>query len=123
CTNQGLLVTAATIYMSIVGPEGLERVAGQCIANTDELVDALTKIKGVKLAFDVPRFHEAVLVLDKPVAAVLESLAAKGIAGGYDLSKHYSELGNALLVCATETRTSEDVQRYANELTTILNSM
>jgi glycine dehydrogenase subunit 1 len=116
CTNQGLLVTAGTIYMSIVGPLGLERVASECVARTTELVDALCKVKGVKLAFAGPRFHEAVLVLDKQVGAVLEALAAKGIAGGYDLSKQYPELGNALLVCATETRTSEDIAQYAAAL-------
>jgi glycine dehydrogenase subunit 1 len=116
CTNQGLLVTAATIYMSIVGPEGLERVANESIARTDELVAALTKIKGVKLVFDGPRFHEAVLTLEKPVAAVLERLAANGIAGGYDLSTTYPEFGNGLLVCATETRTSEDIAKYASAL-------
>jgi glycine dehydrogenase subunit 1 len=117
CTNQGLLVTAATIYMSIVGPEGLERVASDCVARTAELVTALSKVKGVKLAFSGARFHEALIVLEKPVGAVLESLAAKGIAGGYDVSNKYPQLGNALLVCATETRTSEDIARYASALT------
>jgi glycine dehydrogenase subunit 1 len=116
CTNQGLLVTAATIYMSILGPEGLERVANECVARTDELVAALTKVHGVKLAFNGPRFHEAVLVLDKPIAQVLEALATKGIVGGYDLSKPYPELGNAVLVCATETRTSDDIAKYAGAL-------
>jgi glycine dehydrogenase subunit 1 len=120
CTNQGLLVTAATIYMSIVGPEGLERVASDCVARTAELVAALSKVKGVKVAFSGARFHEAVLVLEKPVGAVLESLAAKGIAGGYDVSSKYPQLGNALLVCATETRTSEDIARYASALAAAL---
>jgi len=116
CTNQGLLVTAATIYMSIVGPEGLERVANECLIRTDELVDALTKVAGVKLAFNGARFHEAVLQLPRPVTPVLEALAAKGIAGGLDLSTQNPELGNALLVCATETRTSEDIAKYASAL-------
>jgi glycine dehydrogenase subunit 1 len=120
CTNQGLLVTAATIYMSIVGPEGLERVASECVARTAELVAALSKVKGAKLAFSGARFHEAVVSLDKPVGAILESLAAKGIAGGYDVSTKYPELGNALLVCATETRTSDDIARYAAALTDAL---
>jgi glycine dehydrogenase subunit 1 len=122
CTNQGLLVTAGTIYMSIVGPEGLERVATECLARTEELVAALSKIKGVKVAFTGPRFHEAVLTFDKPVGPILEALAAKGIAGGVDVSRQYPELGNALLVCATETRTSADIARYAVELTEALNT-
>jgi glycine dehydrogenase subunit 1 len=116
CTNQGLLVTAATIYLSLVGPEGLARVANECHRRAGELVNALTRIKGVKLAFDRARFHEAVLLLDRPVAPVIAELAGRGIIAGYDLSTDYPELGNALLVCATETRTSEDIRRYADAL-------
>jgi glycine dehydrogenase subunit 1 len=116
CTNQGLLVTAATIYLSLLGAEGLARVANQCHARTQELVGALTRVKGVKLAFDKPRFHEAVLLLDRPVAPVIAALAKRGIVAGFDLSNDYPELGNALLVCATETRTSEDIGRYAEAL-------
>ncbi|MDF3018811.1 MAG: glycine dehydrogenase subunit 1 [Steroidobacteraceae bacterium] len=116
CTNQGLLITAATIYLSLIGPEGLARVANECHARTQELVNALTRIKGVKVAFDRPRFHEAVLLLDRPVAPVIAALAQRGIIGGYDLSNDYPELGNALLVCATETRTPADIQTYADAL-------
>jgi len=116
CTNQGLLVTAATIYLSLIGPEGLARVANQCHARANELVAALTKVKGVKLAFDKPRFHEAVLQLDRPVAPVIAELASRGIIGGFDLSNDYPELGNALLVCATEIRTAADIKAYADAL-------
>jgi len=120
CTNQGLLVTAATIYLSLLGPEGLARVANESHKRANELVGALTRVKGVKLAFEKPRFHEAVLLLDRPVAPVIAELARHGIIGGYDLSTDYPELGNALLVCATETRTAEDIQKYANALTETL---
>src|SRR5262245_43408257 len=116
CTNQGLLVTAATVYLSLLGPEGLARVANACHARANELVTALTKVKGVRLAFDKPRFHEAVLQLDRPVAPVIAELARRGIVGGFDLSNDYPELGNALLVCATETRTREDIKAYADAL-------
>src|SRR5262245_58218740 len=120
CTNQGLLVTAATIYLSLLGPQGLARVANECHARANDLVSALTKVKGVRLAFDKPRFHEAVLQLDRPVAPVIAELARRGIVGGFDLSNDYPELGNALLVCATETRTREDIQKYADALTETL---
>jgi glycine dehydrogenase subunit 1 len=120
CTNQGLLMTAATIYLSLLGPVGLERVANACVARTRELVDALSGLPGVRTAFAGPRFHEAVLLLERPVAPVLESLAAEGIIGGHDLSRDYPELGHALLVCATETRTSEDIGAYARTLNRVL---
>jgi glycine dehydrogenase subunit 1 len=120
CTNQGLLVTAATIYMSLMGPEGLRRVAAASHARTRDLVTALTRAKGVRTAFNTPYFHEAVLLLDRPVAPVLKSLESRGILGGLNLADHYPELGNALLVCATETKTKEDVERYATALTETL---
>jgi len=120
CTNQGLLVTAATIHMSLLGASGLENVAATCQQQTRKLVEALTQLRGVKLAFDGPRFHEAVLLLDRQVDSVLEQLAQKGVIGGLDLSRLYPELGNALLVCATEMRTDEDIKRYAAALAEVL---
>jgi glycine dehydrogenase subunit 1 len=120
CTNQGLLMSAATIHLALLGPAGLERVARACIARTAELVAALTRLPGVAAAFPGPRFHEAVLTLDRPAGPLLEALAAEGIVGGFDLTGDYPELGNALLVCATETRTHADVETYARALGAVL---
>jgi len=114
CTNQGLLVTASTIYMSLLGPDGLAKVASASMANTASLVAKLTQIPGVSLVFDTPRFHEAVIRLPKPVAPVLEALANEGVLGGFDLSRHNPELGQALLVCATETKSEAQLDRYAD---------
>jgi len=116
CTNQGLLVTAATVYLSLMGPAGLERVAAASHARTRELVGALTRVPGVRRLFRGPVFHEEAIALDRPVAPVLEKLAARGILAGLDLGEHYPELGPALLVCATETKTSADIERYASAL-------
>ncbi len=120
CTNQGLVVTAATIYMALLGPQGLERVAAASHANTLALVEKLTAIKGVTRVFNRPIFHEAVLRLDMPVSDALRALEAQGIIGGHDLSEHYPQLGQALLVCATETRTPEDIAQYAFHLERIV---
>ncbi|HEY2339916.1 MAG TPA: hypothetical protein VGH75_05270, partial [Steroidobacteraceae bacterium] len=122
CTNQGLLVTAATIYMSLMGAEGLERVAAASHARTRELVSALTRISGVRVAFEGPFFHESVLAFDRPVAPLLEALARRGILGGLDLSEYYPELEGALLVCATETKTAEDIDSYATALRDVMQS-
>jgi len=116
CTNQGLLMTAATIYLSLLGPQGLMRTAAAAHARTRELTAALTRVPAVRLAFAGPCFHEAVLQLDRPVVPVLKALASRGILGGLDLSTYYPELGNALLVCATETKTSADIDRYRSVL-------
>ena len=120
CTNQGLLVTAATIYMALLGPEGLARVASASMANTRKLADALTAIPGVERVFAGAQFHESVIRLPKAPAQVLAQLAQQGILGGYDLSRHYPELGHAVLVCATETKTEQQISRYAEALRSVL---
>jgi glycine dehydrogenase subunit 1 len=120
CTNQGLLVTAATLYMALVGPEGLERVAAQSHANTNELVNRITQIKGVERVFDRPVFHEAVVRVNQPVTDLLRALEAQGILAGYNLTADYPELGEGLLVCATETRRSADIEKYVLQLERII---
>jgi glycine dehydrogenase subunit 1 len=120
CTNQGLAVTAATIHMAMLGADGLERVAAASHANTRRLVEKLSALPGVAAVFTRPIFHEAVLRIDAPLPALLDELAAQGIVGGYSLQDDYPELGTALLVCATETKTEADLDEYAARLGAIL---
>jgi glycine dehydrogenase subunit 1 len=120
CTNQGLLVTAATIHMAILGAEGLERVAAASHANTRRLSRMLCEIPGVEPLFDRPVFHEQALRLPAPAADVLRSLAAQDILGGFDLGAEYPELDPAILVCATELRTDEEMQGFASKLAQVI---
>jgi glycine dehydrogenase subunit 1 len=121
CTNQGLLVTAATIYLSLLGAKGLKQVAIQAHNNTKQLIEKLTTIPGVEQVFNRPFFHEVVIRLPKPVEAVLNALAQVGIYGGYNLKPFYPELGESLLICATETKTVADIEQYLQALNKILN--
>ena len=107
CTNQGLMVTAATIYMSLLGFEGLATVARKSYANTTRLVEGLCAIDGIERLYDAPHFHEVALKVDRPVAPVLAAIAEKNILGGFDLSETAGT--DALLVCATETKTDDDI--------------
>lgn len=116
CTNQGLLVTAATIYMAIVGPEGLRRVAASSASNTRALRDALCSIPGVSQRFDLPFFHEVVLTLPRAAHEVVEALAEQDIVAGFALSEEYAGHDNDLLVCVTETKTADDIERFAEAL-------
>ena len=120
CTNQGLMVTAATIYMSLLGTEGLSRVALASQEQTNNLANLLSEIDGVEKVFSAAHFHEVALRLDRPVGPVLAALAEQNVLGGYDLSGEYPELGNAFLICATETKTEEDLQAYARQLAEVL---
>lgn len=116
CTNQGLMVTAATIYMSLLGPVGLKRVAAVSHARTAALAQRAQSIAGVSTAFSSPRFHEVVLRLPAPADRVLHHMRARGILGGLSLRRWYPELGNAVLVCATETKTGQDIETYVEAL-------
>jgi glycine cleavage system P protein (glycine dehydrogenase) subunit 1 len=58
--------------------------------------------------------------LKTPVAPVLDALKVRGIIGGFDLGRDYPELGQALLVCATETKTAADIALYADSMADII---
>jgi len=122
CTNQGLAVTAATIHLALLGPEGLRRVAHTCHANLLGLLDRLKGVSGVRRRFASPAFHEATLSLAVPAAAVLEQLCDQGLLAGLDLCEMYPELGHAILVCTTETKTTGDLDHYVRSLDTALSA-
>jgi glycine dehydrogenase subunit 1 len=121
CTNQGLLVTAATIYMAITGPEGLRRVAAASAANLAALRARLEKIPGVRARFaEAAHFHEAAFELPKPAQAVVEQLAGQRILAGVALGRDYSGMENVLLACTTETKSAADIEAFARALESVL---
>ena len=109
CTNQGLLVAAATIHMALLGSAGLRRVASSCHQRARQLAQALTSIEGVSRRFEAPFFHECVIDVGQPAQAVALAVAESGIVGGLPLARFHPELANCVLVCATEKRTTEDI--------------
>ena len=119
CTNQGLLVTAASIYMSLLGSQGLERVARTSNHNTQYLADKLCTLDGVTRRFVGDNFHEVVLKFDKPLDKILQKLNHDKIAGGLNLTS-YNNLKNCLLVCVTETKDHNDLDHYYHTLQKIL---
>ncbi len=121
CTNQGLAMTAATIHMALLGVDGLEAVAGHCHANTRALLERLTAIDGVERVFEGPFFHEAALRLPRDSRTVLQELADNhGILAGHVPGLYYEGMENTLLVCATEVRTDEEIERFGNALAEVL---
>lgn len=120
CTNQGLMVTASTIFMALVGAVGLEKMAAASHSKTRLLVQRMSALDGISTVFDRPVFHETVLRFDAPLANVLGSLNTHNVLGGYPLGDEYPELDNCLLVCATETKSAEDIDAYAELLSEIL---
>lgn len=119
CTNQGLAVTAATIYMSLLGPNGLKNVAIASHQNQQRLMELCTAPAAqIQPRFSTPhRFHEGVIQLPVSAADVLALMAQQGIEAGVDLSQEYPELTNCLLVCCTETKTDADLTTFHQALT------
>ncbi|MCF6324090.1 MAG: aminomethyl-transferring glycine dehydrogenase subunit GcvPA [Gammaproteobacteria bacterium] len=124
CTNQGLVVAAATIYMTLLGAQGLNRVANSSHQNTQNLAAQLNAIDGVTMAFASPTFHEFVIKLDGVSAEdVLGALMADGVLGGFNLNADYPALGEAILVCATETKTAADIAAYRDALSRVMSRL
>jgi glycine dehydrogenase subunit 1 len=122
CTNQGLLVTAATIHMSLLGDRGLAAAARASAANTRALVRRLTGVDGVRQRFANAYFHETVLDLPADAEAVADGLLERGILGGLPLGRYFPDLSRSLLVCATEKRTVAEIDAYGRALAEVLAS-
>lgn len=120
CTNQGLLVTVATIHMALLGHHGLQQVAKLSHQNQRELMQRLTSIAGVDSVFASPFFHESVIRLSKPVADVQRELQQLGIQAGFALGDNFPELSDCLLICTTETKTQSDLQQYEQRLRSVM---
>jgi glycine dehydrogenase subunit 1 len=117
CTNQGLMVLAATIYMSLMGEKGLINIARRSHQQAVYLKKQLLTIPGVEILFsDEAFFHEIVCRLPVPIKQIQEKLLATGIEGGWQLSKHYTELENTLLICTTEKKTQQDCDYFVQQL-------
>jgi glycine dehydrogenase subunit 1 len=112
CTNQGLMATAATVYMSSLGPEGFREVARASYQNAHYLASRLVEVDGFELAYDAPFFHEFTVKTAKPAADVNRALLDAGILGGVDLGRFDESLDHHLLLCATELNTRKGINRF-----------
>jgi glycine dehydrogenase subunit 1 len=120
CTNQALCALRATIFMATLGKQGLRELAWQNVQKAAYAADRLTAVRGVKKIFTGPVFNEFAVALPKPWPVVDAALKAKGLIGGYGLEPAYPELRNAALVCVTEMRTKDQIDRLAQALEEVL---
>ena len=115
-------MTAATLYLSLMGNEGLRQVALQSHAGLKDLVHKATAIDGVQARFEGPVFHEQVLELPVPAEAVVWKMAQRGILPGLDLGTVDAGLDHCLLVNVTETKTREDIDTFIECLEVVIQS-
>lgn len=116
CSNQGLNVLAATIYMVTLGKEGLKEVALQSTKKAHYAYEQLTKSGKYKPAFDKPFFKEFAIISDVDADKINEELLKEKIVGGYHLGKDYPQLENAVLYAVTEKRTKEEIDKLSSVL-------
>ncbi len=108
CTNQALIATMATIYMTVYGREGIKELAQQNLAKATYAAGEFAK-KGKILFQGAPRFHEFVVQTKEDPQVINDRLLQMKTIGGYPLKRFYPELGNAALWCCTELNTKEQI--------------
>ena len=109
CTNEALCALAATVYLASLG-KNLRKLAELNVQKAQYLKKRLSELKGWEVAFSGQVYNEFVIRCPD-TRAVNKKLQAQGIAGGYELENDYSELKNAMLLCATEMLSRKDIDR------------
>jgi glycine dehydrogenase subunit 1 len=110
CTSQTLCTLAATVFMSLLGKNGLRRLAEVNAAHAREVHDRLIGEAKLDPCFSAPFFNEFALRA-KDLSGVLTRCAAKKIVPGVDLGRWYPELRDCLLLCVTEMHDKEEIEK------------
>jgi glycine dehydrogenase subunit 1 len=120
CTNSGLCQLAFTIHMTLLGEEGLSRLAALNHEKACTLADALSGVKGVEI-LSPSFFNEFAIRLPRKANLIIDALASKGVMGGVAYARLApGQLEDVALVCATEMNTDEDIKAYAATLKEVL---
>ncbi len=120
CTNNALMALAATVYLGLLGQEGLREVAELNYHKAHYAAQRLAGLEGYELAFpEVPFFNEFTLKTPLPVAEINRRLLDYGILGGYDLSQDFPSLDRHMLIAVTEMNTKDEIDLLAAALDAI----
>ena len=119
CTNEALVALGATVYLALMGKEGIGKVAKLALHKAHYAARQVTKLPGYSLAFDAPFFRELVVRTPQPAAEVNRQLLAQGIIGGLDLESLFPDepvLAKSLLLAFSDATTREDIDRLVGVL-------
>ena len=116
CTNQGLIALAATVYLSLLGKNGLKQVANLCYQKAHYAAEKISQIPGFKVCLPDAFFHEFVVCCDLPVEEINQHLLDHEILGGLDLGQVYPSLENHMLFAVTEMNTREEIDQLCDAL-------
>jgi glycine dehydrogenase subunit 1 len=118
CTNSGLCALAFSIHMTLLGEQGLRRLAQVNHARASAAAQRLARVAGVELVNEA-FFNEFTLRLSREARPVVRTMAERGVLGGVSLGRLYpgvDSLEQGLVVAVTETSTAEDVEALAAAL-------
>ncbi len=121
CTNQGLMALASTVYMSLLGKNGLRQVAELCYHKAHYAASSIAKLPGYELWSGSPFFNEFVIETPVPVLEINDHLLDHDILGGYDLSQDYPTLQRHMLIAVTELNTRESIDELVGVLSEVSN--
>ncbi len=116
CTNQAWCALRATIFLELLGKQGMKELAWQNLQKARYAKDRITQIDGIKPRFNGVSFNEFTLEFEKPWADIEGLLLEKGVIGGLPITKAYPELANCVLICVTESHKKEDIDRFVGHL-------
>lgn len=113
CSNQALNALAATVYLSVMGKQGLKQVAELCLSKSHYAYSKLLATGRFEKVCDAPFFREfAVRSVDEPVETINRRLRDRGMIGGLALERYYPEMKNCWLVAVTEKRTRQEIDAF-----------
>jgi len=116
CSNQGLIVLRANIFLQLAGPEGLKGLAEQNVAKAQFLRSRLLSLPGFEAVQDQPFFNEFTLRYKGDMKKLQAACCQAGIQPGLDLSPYCDCLKGCMLWCTTETTTREQIERLVEVL-------
>ncbi|MGD8814172.1 MAG: aminomethyl-transferring glycine dehydrogenase subunit GcvPA [Anaerolineales bacterium] len=116
CTNQGLMALAAVTYLSLMGKQGMRRVAELCYHKAHYAAEKIDALAGYKVWNQGPFFHEFAVACPRPVAEINDILLDAGILGGYDLTSDYPQLKDHMLIAVTEMNSKPEIDDLVDML-------
>lgn len=116
CSNQALNALAASVYLSLMGKQGIAKVANLCLQKAHYARERITAVPAYSPAFDSPFFKEFAVKCPGPAGKIIDKLLGRGYLVGIDLGKYYPQMEDCLLIAVTEKRTRQEIDALAGEL-------
>ncbi len=120
CSNEALCALRASVYLSLLGKEGIAELAKLNHDKSEFAKELISKIPGVEVKRSSPTFNEFTIVFNKNADVVVQKMIDKGFAAGFPLGRYYKGMSHYLLIAVTEKRTKQEIEDFAYTLEKVL---